>query len=72
MKDVYANESDLMRLETKCGKLILDCIDWTTADGAKVSELYDLLFSVYCAKLTQEGQPLESEQALRTFIDTYR
>jgi hypothetical protein len=43
-----------MRLESRCSKLILDCIDWNHdwQNSGDVSNSYDLLYQLYCAKLT--------------------
>ena len=32
--------------------------------------MYDMLYQVYCAKLTAEGSDIEQEKALRDFIKT--
>ena len=53
-------------LEQKCSKMILDCVDWHEIDESKetdklvknVGTMYDLLYQVYCAKLTAEGADL--------------
>lgn len=60
--DVYGR-TDLMRLESRCSKLILDCIDWTKFSEFKMdpTDLYDMLYSIYCAKLTQDGHPKSYE-----------
>ena len=52
-----------MRLESRCSKLILDCVDWTKFRDFKMDpvDLYDMLYSVYCARLTREGQPVGYE-----------
>ena len=62
-------------LEQKCSKMILDCVDWRQIDTLKdkeaiqnVGNTYDLLYQVYCAKLTEEGSDLSSETQLRRFI----
>lgn len=33
------------------------------------TDLYDMLYSIYCAKLTKDGHPKEYEDQLRQFID---
>lgn len=57
--------------------MILDCVDWGQISESKegksaamqnVGNMYDLLYQVYCAKLTQEGSELAQENALRDFI----
>lgn len=57
----------MLRLESRCSKLILDCIDWNHdgQNSAEVANAYDLLYQLYCAKLTAEGLPLSHEQQLR-------
>jgi len=59
-------------LEQKCSKMILDCVDWqeinTTKAVQDVGNSYDLLYQVYCAKLTSEGADLGQEKQLRSFI----
>lgn len=62
-------------LEQKCSKMILDCVDWRKIDSKNdketvqnVGNTYDLLYQVYCAKLTEQGSDYSSEQALRRFI----
>lgn len=56
-----------MRLESRCSKLILDCIDWREFYRFKMdpTDMYDILYSVYCAKLTKEGYPKTYEDQLR-------
>lgn len=66
--DVYT-PYDLKRLESRCSKLILDCIDWSHAFKMDPTELYDVLYSLYCAKLTEDGHPKNYEDQLRAFID---
>jgi hypothetical protein len=48
-----------MRLESRCSKLILDCVDWTKFSKFKIdiTDLFDMLYSIYCEKLTPEGHP---------------
>jgi hypothetical protein len=57
----------MMRLESRCSKLILDCIDWREFYRFKMdpTDMYDMLYSVYCAKLTKEGYPKTYEDQLR-------
>ena len=51
-------------LEQKCSKLILDCVDWQqieekdTKSLQDVGNLYDLLYQIYCTKLTPSGSDL--------------
>lgn len=61
----------MMRLESRCSKLILDCIDWREFYRFKMdpTDMYDMLYSVYCAKLTKEGYPKTYEDQLRQYID---
>jgi hypothetical protein len=66
--DVYT-PYDLKRLESRCSKLILDCIDWSHTSKMDLIELYDVLYSLYCAKLTEDGHPKNYEDQLRAFID---
>ena len=49
-------------LEQKCSKMILDCVDWQRLDSdvdsqsmQDVGHMYDMLYSIYCAKLGEEG-----------------
>ena len=66
-------------LEQKCSKMILDCVDWQRLDLDAESEemrdighMYDMLYSIYCAKLGAEGQEYSVEQALRESVDVGR
>jgi hypothetical protein len=66
LEEVYT-QGDLARMESKCSRLILDCVDWSHDDieAISVGNLYDLLYQVYCAKLTPDGQPESQERQLR-------
>ena len=58
--------------------MILDCVDWHEIDESSnatigaVGKLYDLLYQVYCAKLTLAGSELAQEKQLRAFIKSSR
>lgn len=59
--------------------MILDCVDWRQLDAnagtsavQNVGNLYDLLYQVYCAKLTPEGSEISQEKQLRSFITDQR
>ena len=56
------DRSSMDLLEQKCSKMILDCVDWGRLDeeGSKdamrdVAHMYDMLYSIYCAKLSTSG-----------------
>ena len=62
-------------LEQKCSKMILDCVDWNkleesgNADSMRdVAHMYDMLYSIYCAKLGVDGQEYAVEAALRNSV----
>ena len=62
-------------LEQKCSKMILDCVDWQrledsgSADSMRdVAHMYDMLYSIYCAKLSVDGQEYAVEAALRNSV----
>ena len=70
------NRPQMDLLEQKCSKMILDCVDWTRFDADEDSEamqdvghMYDMLYSIYCAKLGVEGQEYAVEHALRNSVD---
>ena len=69
------SKDSMALLEQKCSKMILDCVDWRQIDPKNdketiqnVGNTYDLLYQVYCAKLTEEGSDYSSERDLRNFI----
>lgn len=73
MEDVYL-PADMSRLEAKCSKLILDCIDWEKEDESKdtlhdIGNLYDLLYQMYCAKFTPDGIKKRDVDSMRAFVD---
>ena len=48
MEDVYQSQ-DMQRLESRCSKLILDCVDWEKESEDKetlhdIGNLYDILY----------------------------
>lgn len=47
-------------LEATCSKMILDCVDWDSKqlNYVEVGKMYDVLYQIYCAKLTEEGQEI--------------
>ena len=62
-------------LEQKCSKMILDCVDWQNMSSDAlhdIGHMYDMLYSVYCAKLGVDGQEYSVEQALRESVDEGR
>lgn len=54
--------------------MILDCVDWDdeNTEAAAVGNLYDLLYQMYCAKLTPEGLPYAHETQLRNYLNKAR
>ena len=69
------SKDSMALLEQKCSKMILDCVDWRQIDPKNdketiqnVGNTYDLLYQVYCAKLTEEGSDYSAERDLRNFI----
>jgi len=55
--------------------MFLDCIDWDSdnINYAELMKMYDMLYQLYCAKLTEEGQDLRREQNIRNWIkETHR
>jgi hypothetical protein len=62
-------------LEAKCSKMILDCVAWDSKglDFLEVGKMYDMLYSIYCAKLNPEGQDFNRERDLRDWVrETHR
>ena len=62
-------------LEQKCSKMILDCVDWQRLEDSgssdsmrDVAHMYDMLYSIYCAKLSVDGQEYAVEAALRNSV----
>ena len=56
------DRAQLDLLEQKCSKMILDCVDWQLLDAddgsdalQDIGHMYDMLHSIYCAKLGPEG-----------------
>jgi hypothetical protein len=65
---MYSSEA-LGSLEAKCSKMILDCVDWDSQlDFTEVGKMYDMMYQIYCAKLTEEGQDYKREQNIRDWI----
>lgn len=65
----------LSAMEAQCSKMFLDCIDWDSdnINYAELMKMYDMLYQLYCAKLTEEGQDLRREQNIRNWIkETHR
>lgn len=55
--------------------MILDCVDWNRLEEGgnedtmrDVAHMYDMLYSVYCAKLSADGQEYAVEAALRESV----
>lgn len=70
----YSTEQ-LDSLEAKCSKMILDCVAWDRKglDFAEIGKMYDMLYSLYCAKLSDEGQEFNRERDIRSWIrETHR
>lgn len=44
-------------LEVTCSKMILDCVDWESdsLDFTDIGKMYDMLYQLYCEKLTEDG-----------------
>jgi hypothetical protein len=59
----YSREQ-LGGLEATCSKMILDCVDWDRddLDFVELGHMYDMLYQIYCAKLTDEGQDYDQEK----------
>merc|ERR1712228_228219 len=77
--EALMDRSQMDLLEQKCSKMILDCVDWQRLDSdpdsqamQDVGHMYDMLYSIYCAKLGIEGQEYAVEHALRASVDAER
>lgn len=57
-------------MEMKCSKMILDCVDWDAdnLDSSEIAKMYDMLYQIYCGKLSEEGLEYSREKHLRDWV----